>query len=87
MGWLHLVERVPPPDGFLELDGARCDGCGRCVRVCVSQVWRIRHGRALLAPDHAERCLECGACALVCEPEAIAFRYPTGGTGVVYVKG
>ncbi len=47
----------------------------------------IRAIRAQLAADYRQRCLECGACDQVCTARAIRFRYPPGGTGVVYEQG
>lgn len=59
----------------------------RSVRVCVARLWSLDGDRAALAQDHKERCLECGACDQVCDARAITFRYPPGGTGVVYEQG
>ena len=36
---------------------------------------------------HIERCLECGNCEVACLRDAIAFRVPKGGTGIVYRYG
>ena len=80
---------IPAPQGFISLDDERCVGCGSCVRVCVARLWSLDEAGAVavLAPDHPQRCLECGACDQVCEQRAIRFRYPPGGTGVVYEQG
>jgi ferredoxin len=53
----------------LQLDVARCNGCGMCVAVCPRGVFAVADGRASLADRGA--CIECGACALNCVPEAI----------------
>jgi len=69
----------------LELDPARCAGCGRCVEVCPHDVFSLvqRPSRADGTPGssrqphrqsqivHRDRCMECGACALNCAAGAI----------------
>jgi ferredoxin-like protein FixX len=50
-------------------------------------LWKIHEGVAFLSDDYKEKCLECGSCAQVCEPEAITFRYPSGGAGIIYEHG
>ncbi|MFH1463611.1 MAG: 4Fe-4S dicluster domain-containing protein [Pseudomonadota bacterium] len=77
----------PGEQDFIAHDPERCTGCGACVRVCVARLWSLDRDRAALAHDHKERCLECGACDQVCAARAITFRYPPGGTGVVYEQG
>jgi ferredoxin len=54
----------------LQLDVARCNGCGSCVAVCPRGVFAIVDGRASLVDRGA--CIECGACALNCVPGAIS---------------
>jgi len=54
----------------LQLEVARCNGCGLCVAVCPRAVFAIADGRAALADRDA--CMECGACALNCVPGAIS---------------
>ena len=82
-----LTTRVATDARLLEVDAARCEACGDCVRVCIVGLWGLRAGQAEVAPDHADRCLECAACYQVCERAAIRFRFPPGGTGVVYERG
>lgn len=69
----------------LELDPARCVGCGRCVEVCPHDVFALVRSSsdADRTPDstrqphrqsqivHRDRCMECGACARNCAAEAI----------------
>ena len=69
----------------LELDAARCTGCGRCVEVCPHDVFamikvrrseEVAAGRAPAARLRAsivgrDRCMECGSCALNCAAGAI----------------
>jgi NAD-dependent dihydropyrimidine dehydrogenase PreA subunit len=60
----------------LELDAARCTGCGLCVAVCPHAVFRLEHKRAVLADRGA--CMECGACAKNCERGALRVRAGVG---------
>ncbi len=82
-----LTKRIPGTGDFIKIDRARCNGCGRCIVVCVMNLWLVREGVAQLVEDYQEKCLECAACYSVCEPDAISFRYPKGGTGIVYEQG
>jgi len=54
----------------LQLDVARCNGCGLCVAVCPRAVVAMVDRRASLVDRGA--CIECGACALNCVPGAIS---------------
>jgi ferredoxin-like protein FixX len=86
---LHALNRWNPSEAnFITIDQVRCVSCGACVRACVARIWSLGdHSRAVLAPDYRQRCLECGACDQVCDARAIRFRYPPGGTGVVFEQG
>ncbi len=53
----------------LVLDGAVCNGCGRCQEVCPHDVFRIENRKAFIA--HREQCMECGACRMNCLMNAI----------------
>jgi len=79
-----LTEVIPSPRDFIFLEGERCTGCGNCVAICPMDLWRMRAGRAELAGDYRDRCLECGSCHVACEAGAVDFTYPPGGTGVAY---
>jgi ferredoxin len=54
----------------LELNVARCVGCGRCVEVCPHQVFLVAGKKAAILDRDA--CMECGACARNCPVDAIA---------------
>lgn len=82
-----LVTRIPGSADFIELDCAKCSMCGRCLLVCTMGLWRKKGNTVRIADDYKSRCLECGACYQVCEADAIRFHYPSGGKGVVYMRG
>lgn len=51
----------------LEVDAARCQGCGACAAACFTQAITLQNGR----PVHAEdKCLGCGRCVTVCPASA-----------------
>lgn len=60
----------------LQLDVARCNGCGLCTDVCPRRVFAIADGRAAIVDKDA--CLECGACALNCASGAISVSQGVG---------
>jgi len=68
----------------LQLDVARCTGCGLCVDVCPRAVFAIADGRASLADRGA--CIECGGCALNCVPGAISV-HPGVGCAQAIIHG
>ncbi|MBU1670960.1 MAG: 4Fe-4S binding protein [Actinobacteria bacterium] len=78
-----LVHKVVPSRDFMSVDAGECTGCADCVIVCPVFLWKVREGRAVLAADYRERCLECGACWQVCSSGAIRFDFPDSGTGIV----
>ena len=50
-------------------------------------LWRKKENTIFIVEDYQTKCLECGACYQVCDPNAISFKYPAGGTGIVYEQG
>ena len=60
----------------LQLDEAKCVGCGRCTEVCPHGVFLIDEKKARVV-DH-DACMECGACAGNCPAEAISVRSGVG---------
>lgn len=83
----QLVKRVGETGDFISVDNEKCTGCGRCLTICVMNLWKKRGNTVYIVSDYAQHCIECGACAQVCESDAIHFTYPPGGTGVVYEQG
>ncbi|HJX71017.1 MAG TPA: mercury methylation ferredoxin HgcB [Bacteroidales bacterium] len=68
----------------LELDQAKCNACGMCVKVCPRAVFTISGGKAHIA--NRDYCMECGACALNCEKRAITVLSGLGcgcATGII----
>ena len=67
----------------LELDRARCVGCGRCAEVCPHAVFSLVEKTARIIARDA--CMECGACARNCPVDAISVRAGVGcATAVIY---
>ena len=76
------------PGDFISYDEAKCNRCGDCAMVCAPSLWTVPKGKkARLAPKYRELCMECAACYAVCEPDAIDFRYPNGGAGIIIKHG
>ncbi len=53
----------------LNLDDAKCIGCGKCIEVCPHGVFTLNNGKAAIADRDA--CMECGACSRNCALEAL----------------
>jgi ferredoxin len=57
----------------IEIDKAKCTGCGLCVDACSLEALaalELTDGIAVVDP---ELCVECGACIDACPVEAIFF--------------
>ena len=66
----------------LELDRAKCIGCGMCAIVCPHAVFRMDGAKAEITDRDA--CMECGACARNCPVGAIAVDNGVGcATGIL----
>ena len=66
-----------------------CDACGLdriCTDICPAQnySWDAVAKHITVA---TESCFECGTCRVACTDGAIAWKWPGGGFGVVYVRG
>ena len=51
-----------------EVDGALCDGCGECARVCEFNAIAMAGNKPMIFP---ELCHSCGGCARICPRHAI----------------
>jgi ferredoxin len=60
----------------LQLDDARCIGCGMCIDVCPHAVLKIADKKARIVDRDA--CMECGACAKNCPVSAISVHSGVG---------
>jgi ferredoxin-like protein FixX len=73
---------------FITFDKNKCNGCGNCALVCAANLWTIsKNNQARLSPKYREHCFECAACYAMCEQDAIEFRYPNGGSGIIIRHG
>ena len=63
----------------LDLDAARCTGCGICISVCPHAVFGITERKAEILQK--DRCMGCGACAKNCPAMAISAE---SGVGCAY---
>ncbi len=83
----NLVQRIPNTGDFISVDNEKCTMCGRCLIICVMNLWKRKDDKAYIVEDYQSKCMECGACYQVCESDAISFRFPSGGTGIIYEQG
>ena len=51
------------------VDEDKCTGCGNCVEICPSEVYRMEEDKS--NPVHPEECIECWACVAQCPSESI----------------
>jgi nitroreductase/NAD-dependent dihydropyrimidine dehydrogenase PreA subunit len=60
---------------MIEVDGARCSGCGRCADECPARIFSIErdktHGRTAVA-TFSDSCNRCGHCVAICLEDAIS---------------
>lgn len=65
----------------LSIDSNRCVRCGKCVRVCPSEILRQEEKGGAITLRHPEECIACGHCVAVCAAEAICHSaFPEGTT-------
>jgi len=86
--YVFRVKDVDPGD-FITYEPSLCTGCGECAMVCTMGLWTIPKSKdkARLSAKYKSLCLECAACHAVCEADAISFRYPDGGAGIIIKHG
>ncbi len=82
-----LTKHIPGTGDFISIDNNKCNNCGRCILVCLVNLWFRKDDKIYISEDYKEKCLECAACYQVCDANAIKFQYPAGGTGIIYEKG
>ena len=83
----NLTKHIPSAIDFISIDQNKCNRCGQCIMVCVTNLWRKIDDVISISEDYKEKCLECAACYQVCDADAIIFRYPLGGTGIIFERG
>jgi len=83
----NLTKRILGTGNFISVDSNKCNRCGRCLIICIMNLWRKKDDTIYIVDDYQSKCLECASCYQVCEAGAINFQYPVGGTGIVYEKG
>ena len=85
----ELIFRSDEDTGdFIAIDENKCNGCGQCTMICASSLWSVsKEGKAKLSPQYKKLCLECAGCWQMCDQEAIQFKYPKGGTGLIIKYG
>jgi Pyruvate/2-oxoacid:ferredoxin oxidoreductase delta subunit len=60
----------------LQLDEAKCNGCGMCIDVCPHAVFAMENGKAHIV--RRDYCMECGACAMNCARRAVTVKSGVG---------
>lgn len=58
-------------DFSLEINGAVCIKCGRCVRVCPSAIFTQEDPASVVGLRNISYCISCGHCAAVCPTGAV----------------
>jgi ferredoxin len=52
----------------VDINKAKCTGCGDCVDVCPVEALSVENEKAVVNDE----CIDCGACVNVCPSEAIS---------------
>ncbi|HVJ48679.1 ferredoxin family protein [Desulfitobacterium sp.] len=63
-----------------------CKSCQpkSCLLVCPAGLYSELNGEIIV---EWAGCLECGTCRAICEKEAIDWKYPRGGFGIIFRQG
>ena len=54
------------------IDLARCNGCGICVKTCPMDVFRLDMDSKRAVIKYPEDCMLCGGCLMDCPHEAVS---------------
>jgi len=68
----------------IKVDADKCNGCAKCYRICPTGSYEMVDGKADWSIFGMSYCGECGACRYVCPVDAIEWKYPEGGTGMIH---
>jgi formate hydrogenlyase subunit 6/NADH:ubiquinone oxidoreductase subunit I len=90
MGKISFLDRFRIPSyndlqqmefGIVEIDQAKCTGCGLCVRACPARTLDLvdKKARTRKAPEN--ECAFCGDCAAICSVGAVTMKKPFHFTG------
>ena len=60
-------------DGKVQVDQAKCVGCGRCVNICAHGAPSLTDRKSSIDPG---KCVGCGRCLALCPTDAIAHGKP-----------
>src|SRR5512136_1623658 len=65
----------------IDLDEARCNGCGLCADFCPVSVFEMadRHGRSIPVPVRLQECWACDTCVGQCPTGALRVVQPATG--------
>ncbi|MDR3210898.1 MAG: ferredoxin family protein [Planctomycetota bacterium] len=65
----------------VEIDAARCLGCGACVAICPGDLLELQDGQVIMR--QADDCWRCAACLKACPAGALSLRLAAvaGGRG------
>ena len=86
--WDQLIHKAEGEQGnFIEVIRDNCTACKKCIIVCSVNLWFMDKGKANIKDNYKNICLECASCWQACDFNAIKFRYPNGGTGVIFKRG
>jgi len=66
----------------IEVDLARCTGCGLCLEVCPRKVLELP-ARKIAVRDR-DACIECGACAINCPAKALKVNAGVGCAEAIF---
>lgn len=56
----------------IRVDGSSCIRCGRCVKVCPSQIFVQEKAGGPVALSKPENCIVCGHCVAACPTGSVA---------------